>query len=256
MSRGRRGKKKRVSGRSVVRLLEGLVCLLVLAGSILAFYRYVIVSDYFAVRQIRVEGVHMLNPEYVVQISEITTLDNIVFLNVTRIQERIEALPYVRACHVTRAFPDTVVIRVHEREAVATLLADNHLFEIDADCVVLRELKPAEPYTAPFITDVGGLGFVEPGQQLDDTPVKEALAAWTAFQQTPLAQEAVVSEIAATSESNIRMYFDDFPYEVRWGRGNFSQQAENFYELWAHLNRHIRCQEYLDLRFGNDLACK
>jgi cell division septal protein FtsQ len=149
-----------------------------------------------------------------------------------------------------------LVIHIEEREAVATLLADNHMFEVDAECMVLRQLKPLESYTPPFITDVGGLGFVEPGEILDDTPLKEALTAWQAFRKTPLAEKVVVSEIAAPSANDVRMYFNDFDYEVRWGRGNFEQQAENFHDLWAHLDERIGCREYLDLRFGNDLACR
>lgn len=256
MARARRRRKSRVSGRGVAFVLEGLVCLAVLGGSILAFYRYAQVSAYFSVRQVRVEGVRLLNPEYVVSVAGVTTDDNVVFLNLRRIQDRVETIPYVRTCQASRVFPDTVVIRVEERQAVATLLADNHLFEVDDECTVLRQLKPFDPYAAPFITDVGGLGFVEPGQSLLDTPLEEALAAWRAFQETPMAENVVVSEIAASSENTIRMYFDDFPYEVRWGRGNFQQQAQNFHDLWAHLDERIACQEYLDLRFGNDLACK
>ena len=256
MARGGRGRTRRLSGRGIAFFFEGLVCLAVLGGSMVAFYRYAQASAYFAVRQIRVEGVALLNPEYLVSVSGVTTEDNVVFLNLGKIQDRVESVPYVRACQVTRAFPDTVVIRVEERKAAATLLADNHLFEVDGECVVLRQLKPFEPYTSPFITDVHALGFVEPGKSLEDTPVKEALAAWRAFQTTPMAAKVVVSEVAASSENDIRMYFDDFPYEVRWGRGDFQRQADNFHDLWAHLDERIGCQEYLDLRFGNDLACK
>jgi cell division septal protein FtsQ len=97
---------------------------------------------------------------------------------------------------------------------------------------------------------------VEPGNSLEGTPLKEALGAWQAFQSTPLTEKMVVSEIAAPSPNDVRMYFNDFEYEVRWGRGNFAQQAANFHDLWAHLDERIGCREYLDLRFGNDLACR
>lgn len=256
MARGGRHRKRRFSGRGIGFLLEGVLCLAVLGGSILAFYRYAQASDYFAVKQLRVDGANVLRPEYVVSVAGVTNEDNVVFLNLGRIQDRVESIPYVRACEVTRAFPDTVVIRIEERTPVATVLADNHMFEVDDECVVLRQLKAFEPYTPPFITDVGGLGFVEPGKSLEDTALKAAIEAWYAFQETPMAKKVVVSEIAASSMNNVRMYFDDFAYEVRWGRGNFEQQAENFHDLWAHLDERIGCQEYLDLRFGNDVACK
>lgn len=256
MGRGRRFKKRRFSGRGIAFLLEGMVCVAVLVGAVIAFYRYSQASDYFAVRQLRVDGARVLSPEYIVSVAGVTTEDNVVFLNLSKIQDRIETIPYVRECEVARAFPDTVVIRVEERTPVATVLADNHMFEVDRECMVLRQLRPFEAYTEPFITDIGGLGFVEPGKSLAETPLKAALEALEAFKATPMAEKVVISEIAATSENNVRMYFNDFPYEVRWGRGNFEQQAENFHDLWAHLDERIGCQEYLDLRFGNDLACK
>ncbi|MCX5757381.1 MAG: hypothetical protein NTU83_02505, partial [Candidatus Hydrogenedentes bacterium] len=159
-------------------------------------------------------------------------------------------------CKVTRHFPDCVASTVEEHMALATLMVNNRLFEVDDVGNVLRELEPDKPHVGPFITNADALGYVEPGKKLDNHPVACALAVWRAFSQTAMARDVTVSEISAAQENRICMYCNELDFEIRWGCNNFEKQARKLDIFWRSQRKPVQCKNYLDLRFGNDVACK
>ncbi len=254
--RGRRNNPRQFRDRPMAYVLQWVVCVAIIAGGGYLFYLYLHESDGFSVRWIRVEGARVLDPEAILAASGITTADNLLFFDADAARARVEAMPYVKSCRLERVFPDRVVLTLEERAPVATLLVDNHLFELDAEGVVLRELPANAPYPGPLVTNVPHLGYVEPGQQLAQPPVAAALAVWDAFSEVSMAQDVIVSELAAFGENEVLMYCDELPFEIRWGRRDFMNQARRLDLLWRKMGKQVDCQEYLDLRFGKDLACK
>lgn len=231
------------------------VCGLLWGGGY-AFSRYLRESDDYRVKQICVEGASVLSPAAIIQASHVTKADNILFLDSREISERVQTLPRVKSCVVTRIFPDVVALTVVERIAVATLLVDNRTYEVDASGAVLEEIVAAAPYTGPLISLYPPLSTVTPGQRVDRPELKEALAVWDAYAQSEMCQDAAVSELAVYDESDIRMYCEGLSFEIRWGRGDYHVQARRLDILWEELHGYLPCTAYLDLRFGPDLACK
>lgn len=255
-----RPRRRRAPRPRRVRMLkhatEVLICLAVLGGIAHAFSGYVVESERLQVKRIRIDGTRVLSPEAIRAASGITDGHNLLFFSPRAVEQRIEALSYVRSCTVRRAFPDTVIIEVVERAAVATLLVHGHAWEIDEKCTVLRRLDPLAPHTGPLITCVPDLGAIEEGQRIESAPLRAAIDVWRAFSLQPVSQEILLSEIAAPGENNIAMYADGLPYEIRWGRADFERQARMLDLLWRRKGGQLPCGEYLDLRFDNDLVCK
>ncbi len=71
-----------------------------------------------------------------------------------------------------------------------------------------------------------------------------------------MASVTPVDELAVYDDNDIRMYCATLPFEIRWGRGDYDVQARRLDILWQELEGRLPCTEYLDLRFGRDLACK
>ncbi|MBI4556397.1 MAG: FtsQ-type POTRA domain-containing protein [Candidatus Hydrogenedentes bacterium] len=248
--------RRRRKRRWFTRALEGFICLGILGGGGYAFYLYMERSASLLVKTIRVEGANVLREEEILVKSGLSREDNLLLLDTEAVTTNILALPYVKTCRVTRVFPDTVNIQIEERVAVATLLVHNRMFELDREGVVLRELPAGSPPTGPFISEAPDLGYVEPGRQLSQRALVAALAVWEAFMTTTMAQEVNVSEIVALHENNVRMYCDELPYTVVWGRSNFVEEARRLDVLWRQVGGELACADYLDLRFDRDLACK
>ncbi len=245
------------SPRSNVR--TSLFSAFMLAGcssAALALYHYTNDSDYFRVKTIQIDGAHLLKAADIAAASGVSNEDNILLMDPGSVEARVEAIPYVKSCQVSRTLPDLVRIDIEERYPVATLLAHNHSYEIDAEMTVLRRLQNDSPNTGPLISQISDVGAVEPGVQLTQPPLRVALQIWQAFVETSMAKQVTVSEISAAGVNEIRMYCNELPFEIRWGRDDAARQARNLDVLWQQRGPDLPCTEYLDLRFGQDLACK
>lgn len=213
-------------------------------------------SEEFHLSTVRLEGLDVLTEEKVLGASGVSSGDSVMELNPAQIESAIETLPYVETAEVTLVFPDTMIVRVQERTPAATLIVRNAAYEVDRTCVVLRRYANGAPLMPPLVTNVGDVGVVEVGEVLESAALKEALAAWDAFRATRAASDLTLSEIAARSPDEILMFFDELPYEMRWGRGEVALQAERLDVLWQERGGQLECAEYLDLRFGADIVCK
>jgi len=228
----------------------------VVVGGGYALYDYARTSERLRVETITVDGALVLDEMDVITESGVTNADNLLFLDVNGVRDRVLAMPYVKSCRVERDFPNKVIVSIEERTAFATLLVENRSFLLDREGVVLEELEPNQLPVGPFITEVPDLGFIQLGAQLTQEPMSAALAVWAAFQTTDMAGDVTVSEIAAPHEDHIRMYCDELPFEIRWGRRDFVNEARRLDLIWRGTDHDPPCEEYLDLRFGNEPVCK
>jgi len=219
---------------------------------------YVFAKEYpgFQVRTIEIEGTHRLNEMAVLQESGITSDHNILFFDKEATRGRVEDMAYVKSCVVSLTFPDTINLEIEERTPYLTLLVNSRAYELDEECVVLREYGQSELPDGPYVSNVAGLDFVELGEELTQPALREVVAVWKAYASHTQRPGATVSELAAYSENDIRMYFEEMLYEVRWGRGDADKAARRLAILWKSTGMGVNIEEYVDLRFGADVVCK
>jgi cell division protein FtsQ len=237
--------------------VQALVCFALLGGIGYAFTEYMKESPRFKVSSLQIEGLEVLSAEEVRAVSGITSDDSLLLLEIEEARRRVEEMPYVRECTIQRAYPDSILIRIVERKAIATVLVNHRSYEVDEEGTVLRELDPLAPHTGPLITELAGVGFVEEGMRIDQPALEAALGVWKAFSASTLASLWTVSEIVAPAPDAVRMFCDELPFEIRWGRENFARQVHVLEIWWRARKDDPLCSEYVDLRFGADsLACK
>lgn len=242
--------------RPAFRIIEVLLCVALIAWVGLKLSEYLKDSSKFALKHLRIEGIIALDEDAVMRKSELTTGDNLLFFDAKLIQERIEAMPYVKSCIISKAFPDTAILTIEERVPIGTLLLNGHAYEIDVDRVVLREFDSNEMPLAPFFSNVQGLEFVEIGDQVLQPALVAAVQVYNAFSAIEMSRDVTIAEISASDPTRIRMFCDQLPFELTWGRGNFDEQAARLDILWRQKGGSLTCLEYLDLRFGRELVCK
>jgi hypothetical protein len=107
-----------------------------------------------------------------------------------------------------------------------------------------------------MITNLGGVDVVEVGDTIDSESLRFALDRWDAFRASDVGQAVTLSEISAESPERVLMFVDEWPFEVRCGRGDPWPQVARLNALWIELEGKIECAEYLDLRFGEDVVCR
>jgi len=246
--------------RRAVRIVEAGICLVVLGGFAYAFVQYAQGSSDFRVRRVAIDGLRYLDEQTVLTASGIGPDGNVFAFDESAVKTGVEKLPYVERCDVARVFPDTVRVTVHERVPIASLHVGRRAFEIDRKGVVLREYAPEEMPMDPFITQTPGVEFVQPGKPVDDPvgqpALQTALAIWDSVSASPIAAELRISELAALRRDDVRMYCAGVGYEIRWGDENIGDMTKRLEVLWQQHDGKLPCIEYVDLRFGADVACK
>ena len=239
-----------------VSLAELACALLLLGGFGFGLFKYILEPTTFRVKHVLFDGTNVLSDQQVLEAAQITDADTIRSVKPDEVRTRIMALPYVKECSVSRSLPATVIIRIVERIPVAAVMVNNHVYEIDRDGMVLREVPPLAPPNGPLVTSLPELGALAPGQLVKNPALEKALQLWDAFAAGPLAKELTLSEISAEAESMLYMYFNELPYETRWGRSDFPTQVRRFEMLWREKGGKLPCLEYVDMRFDNDIVCK
>jgi hypothetical protein len=252
----KRGRKAPQNRKRILTALEVIVILAIFGAFGYYFYQYTAGSDQFRVGKIQIEGLRVLNEDEVLEQSGLLEGGNVLYLDAEAICRAVEELPYVRECSLRQVFPDTVILEITERVGILTLQLNSRSYLIDEDGVALREFGAREVPLTPFITNVGGLEFVEIGDELEQAGLIATLEVWYEFSRLPMAAGVTVSEIAAFSETELVMYCDELVYEIRWVHEDVEGQALRLNVLWDGEGGALICDEYLDLRFGDDLVCK
>lgn len=242
--------------RSTRRTLCLLLALTTLCGFGYGFTEYLRDNQGFQVRRIRVAGTERVPVKDIIALSGVTQADNLLYLDPTEVRRRVLKDPYIKDCSIRRFLPDTLEIMVTERKPVATLVVHNRLFIISEDAVVLEEIPNNSEHVGVLITDIPEIGVLERGQQVARMELRAALEVLAAFSKTAYSSTVTISEISARHVNDIRLYCDDVPFEIRWGRGDFERQARRLDALWKYLNHSFDFKEYCDLRFGQDIACR
>ena len=242
--------------KQIMFAVELVVCIVIVGIFGYRFYQYTQESTQFRVSKIQIEGLRVLNEDQVLQQSGLLEQNNVLYLDADAVCRAVEELPYVRACSLRQVFPDTVILEISERVGILTLQLNSRSYLMDDDGVVLREYGAQEVPLTPFITNVGGLEFITIGEEIDQPALQAALTVWEQFSQLPMAEGLTVSEIAAFSTSELVMYCDELFYEIRWGSETVEKQAKRLGVLWNSENGQLNCNEYLDLRFEENLVCK
>ncbi|MBX3733857.1 MAG: FtsQ-type POTRA domain-containing protein [Verrucomicrobiae bacterium] len=199
----RRGRSGRWWGRPLAVLC--LVALVYFGGGwtlAQARERWLHRIDRLAIQRIEVLCDGILTPSEIREIAGIAVGRNVLTVDPFQVRERLRRHPRIEDAHIRLDFPDAVQISVRERYPVARLVlprmgtAEPHLL-VDASGYVFM---PFQPGTAPaeVIASEAALpalhgvpaGALLAGRTIADRQVRAALGLLSAFDESPLAQEA------------------------------------------------------------------
>ncbi len=224
---------------------------------VLAFgtYKYVIWPNTLQVKRVLFQGNKVLTDQQILEAAQITESDTIFSVKREVVRQRVLELPYVRECTVSIA-SSAIIIQVVERVPVAALMVNNRLYEVDRGGMVLRLVPPLAQPNGPMVTNLPDLSAVTPGQRVDNPTLEQAFLLWDAFSADLVSKELTLSEISAQSENTLYMFFEELPFDTRWGRSDFPTQVHRFNLLWREKGGKLPCTEFIDMRFNNNIVCK
>ena len=194
--------------RKRVYLLGAAVVAVLILGVLLAWY-------VFKVRLLVVGGCINRPVSEIAKLSEIKYGDNIFFLRLDEVKEKINQNPYYEVQSVERDLPSTIRIRVRERQPSAILEMTNEVLIIDSTGFVLEKRPNASGLELPVIK-----GLMVNTYQVGERIVPDQAIQLTAMNQVLSELEnqkmiAETEEINFSSVNDILLYTrDGRPVEV------------------------------------------
>jgi cell division protein FtsQ len=177
-------------------------------------------SPLLAVDTVQVDGIAVLSEETVVEAAGIPAGTPLARVDTEGAAARVAELPQVAAVEVTRGWPDTVVVTVTERVAVAVVERDGTRQLIDAEGVLFDTITGDPP------AGVVPLAVTDPGP--DDAATAAGLAALTSLPGDVAEQ---VAGAAVLSADDVRLTLTDGRLVV-WGS---AEQADRKARVLAAL---------------------
>lgn len=129
-------------------ILAVVLTILLLAGA--GYFIYV----YFQVEDVEVKGTAQYDVSYVVKLADVPPKTHMFLVDTEKIEENIEAEPYLQVDGIVKAYPKTLVINVTERTPKALILyADKYLL-VDGEANVLEILDEQPEQQYPVVSGI------------------------------------------------------------------------------------------------------
>ena len=166
-------------------------------------------SATLSISKVEVRGNKLLSDERVSRIAALPSGEQLAMVDLDDAARRVETLSEVVDADVTRAWPDTVLITVTERVAVAVVELDGQIRGLDAEGIVFREYDAVPP----------GLPRVQPQTSTGTDALKEAAGVVSALPDDLVAR---VDHVEVQTIDQITLVLRD-GREVRWGSADESE---------------------------------
>jgi cell division protein FtsQ len=132
------------------------VVVLVLVLGLLGLGGYAVwFSSWLDVEEVDVSGAQSITADEVRARALVEDGTPLARVDLDRAESRVRSLAVVKEVDVSRQWPDTVLIRIVEREAIAVVEIGGRLRGMDAEGVVFRDYNRAPPGLPRVQTDIG-----------------------------------------------------------------------------------------------------
>jgi len=208
-------------------------------------------SPIFTISKISVQGNNNLAAGEIVQVSGVVTSLNIFKADLQTASERVKVLPMIKEVNIIRDFPDTIVIKVVEREPVVLVIVDGNFVELDAEGYYLRK-GSVSAAGLPVVTGVqvfsGGPGEKVTGKRLD--------VALRVVQELSSPLRDSLSEVHVDNVGLVTLYTLN-GIECRLGKpGNVGTKGDYFLQVINELQNVNKNIEYVDFSIINSPVVK
>ncbi|MBW7908792.1 MAG: FtsQ-type POTRA domain-containing protein [Kiritimatiellae bacterium] len=163
----------KVGALLLVLLVVGVIVWAAVSGVALAGTHLFAENERFTIQRIDAVSTGVLTPSHLREYAKVSDGMNLFAINIGNVCRNLERAPRVKKAEVRRELPDTLVIRVQERTAIARMLEGAHGMpvEVDSEGYILG-LSPKA--SLPLITGASERGLA-PGSVIRDEKTLDAL---------------------------------------------------------------------------------
>lgn len=209
-------------------LRAGMVCFLVLCLSLvlLAGYRWLTTSPYFAVHDIQIKGNEHLAAQRIKKMAEVRQGQNCLALNMGKLKTRLLQEDWIKNVLVRRVLPDKLLIRVTEHQPAYWLQKKESLYYADSQGEIIAPVLPEDFISLPLLRieknqdrQLQGLGLIHEWTVQKKLPFSMAEVAWLNF----------------LTEDILEFYLRDRSIALRLGSKRLEKNLQYLNQVWNEL---------------------
>jgi len=232
--------------------------------------RLIYENETFAIDQIEVQTDGVLTSDTIRRWAGVRIGENLMALDLARVQRDLELQPPVQFAAVERILPRTLKLDINEREPVAqTLLTfrrpdgsvEQAVYDFDEDGCAMKPLDPAwrisPPSPAerlPILVDVSP-NDVLLGRQTESTQIRGALQLIGELDHSPMAGMVEFQKISVAVPDILQVTTAQGA-EVTFSIGRFDTQLRRWRLIYDQYQKWGRAITWLDLSIANNLPVR
>lgn len=184
--------------------------------------------------------------------------ESLLRLDLVAVQKRLEALPWVREAHVSRRFPNRLLLQVYVYEPRA-ILSTGKLYYVNDQGKIFKEVRGPDHKDFPLITGLAEGDFNE-RPEVARQAVQQALALLEALQNSGLSAllPSRLSEVHlaanASEQWELSVFLAGTGTEIRLGAPPYDENLKRLAAVQKHTHGQIFRAGIVDLRFKDRLV--
>lgn len=208
------------------RILLGVV--VVLAASLGAAWgarRYITKSQRFVIKTITVEGASKMSAEAIAKAGGVSVGSNVFALDIEQAKRSIEREPYVAEATVVRKLPNTVSIKVVERQPAALVSLGGDLYLAARSGEIFKQVEQGDDSDLPVVTGI------RPDMAATDRPgvailVRRALDVIDEAEKTSFVKRYPIEEIHIEKDGSVEAIVGREGISIHLGNAPFKGKLE------------------------------
>lgn len=225
----------------------------------------------FAIRAVEVHTDGVISPDQLRRWAGVQTGANLLALDLADVKRNLEYVPFVAAASVERVLPNTLRVRVTEREPVAQVNlprprpgggVDVLVYHLDAEGHVMPPLDARQRSTSLFQPEstlpvVSGVNphDLQPGRRIESPAVRAALRLIDAFERSPM-YGVVELQRVDVGAAEVLVVTTEQGSEITLGRHDLERQLLRWREIHEAGARRQRALASLDLAVTNNIPAR
>ncbi len=242
------------------KMLANFGIVLLVFAFVFSVYMHAFSSEKFNLRTVKVYGCKEINPKQLEEIIRRDFPSNILRIDLSELQSRLEKEKWVDHVEIRRVLPSDIILYVHERIPCVILELGGQLMIADKEGKLLgRYLPGSRKLDVPVFRGIMG-------KDADDYHLYEGentARIWQALQMLaelnsgPRQYTKSISEVDVSNRNNLKIILVDDAAEVHLGNKDY---LKRFAKLANNLGEYQRLKdqygefEKIDLRFENEIV--
>ena len=228
--------------------------------------RFIYENEAFAVRNIEVQTDGVIATNYIFHCTMIKPNQNLLALDLARVKRDLELVPMIKSASVERTLPNSLKIRVAEREPMAQIQVmqlkagggtEQIIYQLDDQGFVFKpldlRLRSKPPETNVRLPIISGVDARELriGRRVEAEPILAALQLLTDFEQSSMLGYAEIIQIDVSTPETLHIYTAQGS-EVFFSLDSFDQQLRRWRMVYDQTRQWGKAIGYLDLSVANN----